>query len=68
MTVALHGELVYPDCGWDASGNLLLWGKEIIEQERKRAEQAESRLQQEQVIRQRLADRLTALGIDIDEK
>lgn len=40
---------------WDASGNLLLWGKEIIEQERQRAEQAEFRLQQEQVIRQRLA-------------
>ena len=41
---------------WDHSGNLLLWGKEIIEQEklkaeqkRQRAEQAESRLQQEHV-------------------
>jgi len=57
------------------SGNLLLWGKEIVEQEkriaeqeRQRADQAESRLQQEQAMRQRLSDRLTALGIDIDEK
>jgi hypothetical protein len=60
---------------WDISGNLLLWGKEFIEQERQRAEkerqraeQAESQLLQEQVMRQRLTDRLTALGIDIDEK
>lgn len=51
----------------------MLWGKEIIEQEklkaeqeRQRAEQAESRLQQEQVIRQRLVDRLKAVGIDAD--
>jgi hypothetical protein len=53
---------------WNQSGNLLLWGKEIIEQERQRAKQAESRLQQEQAMRQRLSDRLTALGIDIDER
>ena len=58
---------------WDHSGNLLLWGKEIIEQEklkaeqeRQRAEQAESRLQQEQVIRKRLVDRLKAVGVDAD--
>ena len=53
---------------WDQSGNLLLQGKEIVEQERQRAEQAESQLQQERAMRQRLIDRLTALGIDIDEK
>jgi hypothetical protein len=60
---------------WDTTGNLLLWGKEFIEQERQRAEQerqraeqAESQLRQEQVMRQRLVDRLTALGTDIDEK
>ena len=41
--------------------------KEKIEQERKRAEVAEAQLQQERVIRQRLADRLTALGIDIEK-
>ena len=59
---------------WDQSGNLLLWGKEIIEQEkllaaqeRQRADEAEVQLQQERAIRQRLVDRLTALGIDIDE-
>lgn len=66
---------------WDRSGNLLLWGNErieqeklIAEQERQRAEQerqradaAEAQLQQERVIRQRLSDRLIALGIDVDE-
>ena len=36
------------------------------EQERQRAEQTESRLQQEQVIRQRLVDRLKAVGVDAD--
>jgi hypothetical protein len=58
---------------WDSSGNLLLWGNEIIEQERqrveqerKRAEQAEARLQQEKVMRQRLVDRLKNLGVDPD--
>lgn len=64
---------------WDQSENLLLWGSEIIEQERQkaeqerqraeqerqRAEQAEAQLQQEQVERQRLVDRLKALGIDL---
>jgi len=58
---------------WDTSGNLLLWGKELIEQERQiaerecqRADQAESQLLQEQVMRQRLNDRLKTLGIDTD--
>ena len=74
---------------WDASGNLLLWGKERIEQEkllaeqerqkaeqerqkaeqeRQRAGEAETQLQQERAVRQRLSDRLTALGINIDEE
>ncbi|MDX2256956.1 MAG: Uma2 family endonuclease [Pseudanabaenaceae cyanobacterium bins.39] len=59
---------------WDQSENLLLWGCEIIdqerqkaEQERQRAEQAEAQLQQEQAMRQRLSDRLKALGIDPDD-
>jgi hypothetical protein len=50
----------------------LLWGKEIIEQERQRAEQesqraeaAELELQKEQAKRQRLVDRLKALGVDV---
>ncbi|MDX1977425.1 MAG: Uma2 family endonuclease [Pseudanabaenaceae cyanobacterium bins.68] len=58
---------------WDSTGNLLPWGSEkiaqeklIAEQERQRAEVAEAQLQQERAIRQRLSDRLTALGIDID--
>lgn len=51
---------------WDQSGNLLLWGSEIIDQERQRADQAELQLQQEQTMRQRLADKLKALGIDED--
>lgn len=63
---------------WDSSGNLLLWGKEIIEQEklkveqerqraeqeRQRAEVAELELQKEQAKRQRLVDHLKALGVD----
>jgi Uma2 family endonuclease len=53
---------------WDQSGNLLLWGNERIEQERQRAEVAEAQLQQEREISQRLTDRLTALGIGINEK
>jgi hypothetical protein len=66
---------------WDQSENLLPWGSEIIqqerqraeeerqraEQERQRAEQVEAQLQQEQVIRQRLSDRLKALGIDPED-
>ena len=52
---------------WDQSENLLLWGSEIIEQERQRAEQAESQLQQEQAMRQRFNDRLRSLGIDPDD-
>ena len=51
---------------WDSSGNLLLWGKEIIEQERQRAEVAELELQKEQAKRQRLVDRLKALGVDME--
>ncbi len=56
---------------WDQSRNLLLWGKEIIdqekqrvEQERQRADRVEAQLQQEQIERQRLIDRLKALGVD----
>jgi hypothetical protein len=59
---------------WDQSENLLLWGSEIIEQERQRAEQerqraeqAETQLQQEQAMRQCLSDRLRSLGINPDD-
>jgi Uma2 family endonuclease len=42
---------------WDEGGNLLLWGAELAQQERQRAEQAESELE---TLRQRLRD----AGID----
>jgi hypothetical protein len=32
---------------WDKSGNLLLWGSELVEQERQRAEQEKQRAEQE---------------------
>ena len=43
---------------WDQSVNLLLWGSERIEQERKRAEQAERKVE-------RMAAQLKAIGIDL---
>jgi Putative restriction endonuclease/Helicobacter pylori protein of unknown function (DUF874) len=59
---------------WDKSGNLLLWGSELVEQERQRTEQERQRTEQE---RQRaeqaeqktvkLAERLRAMGIDPEE-
>lgn len=51
---------------WDQSGNLLLWGSEriekerkIVKQERKRAEQAERRVE-------RMAAQLKAMGINLE--
>ena len=49
---------------WDQSRNLLLWGKEIIDLEKQRADRVEAQLQQEQIERQHLIDRLKALGVD----
>jgi hypothetical protein len=56
---------------WDKSGNLLLWGSELVEQERQRAEQerqraeqAELELEQEQISRQRLVQKLKELGVN----
>lgn len=56
---------------WDRSGNLLLWGREQIEQERQQAEQerqraekAESAFNEERKLRQRLAEKLRELGVD----
>jgi hypothetical protein len=51
---------------WDNSGNLLLWGSELVEQERQRAEQAELELEQEKARAERLAARLKAVGIDLE--
>lgn len=45
---------------WDEAGNLLLWGSELVQQERQRAEQAELRAQ-------RLLERLKAEGIELEE-
>lgn len=52
---------------WDSQGNLLLTGEERAEQERLRAEQAESLLEQERLRSTQLAERLRALGFDPDE-
>jgi hypothetical protein len=58
---------------WEQSGNLLLWGSERIEQERKRAEQERERAEQEreraeQAERrvERMAAQLKAMGIDVE--
>lgn len=59
---------------WDRSGNLLLWGNEIIEQERQkaeqehqRAEQEHQRAEQERQRAERLAERLRQLGGTVDD-
>lgn len=52
---------------WDAQGALLLTGEERAEQERQRAEQAETLLEQERRRSQQLAERLRALGLNPDE-
>jgi len=65
---------------WDSSGNLLLWGSELVEQERQRAEQEKQlaeqeklraeqeklRAEQEKQRAERLAAKLRSLGVDID--
>ncbi len=44
---------------WDQAGHLLLWGSELIQQERQRADQAQQRADQ-------LAAKLRELGVDVD--
>jgi Uma2 family endonuclease len=51
---------------WDKSGNLLLWGSELVAQERQKVEQAELELEQERARADRLAARLKAMGIDLE--
>jgi len=46
---------------WDATGSLLLWGAELVEQERQRAEQERQRAE-------RLLAQLRSLGIDPEEE
>lgn len=59
---------------WDEAGELLLWGVELAQQERQRAEQerlraeeAEQQLQQERLRAERLAEQLRAAGIILEE-
>ncbi|MFB2923538.1 Uma2 family endonuclease [Aerosakkonema funiforme] len=49
---------------WDAEGNILLWPEERAEQERQRAEEAETLLEQERARSQTLLARLREMGID----
>ena len=44
---------------WDRSENLLLWGSELVEQERQLTEQAEQRAN-------KLAERLRSLGVEVE--
>ncbi|MCA2653758.1 Uma2 family endonuclease [Microcystis sp. M061S2] len=52
---------------WDKSGNLLLWGSELVEQERQRTEQEKQRAEQEKLRAERLAAQLRALGVEVDD-
>jgi hypothetical protein len=56
---------------WDKLGNVLLWGNELVEQEKQRAEQEHQRaeqiqleLEQERISRQRLAQKLRELEVN----
>ncbi|MBD2204259.1 Uma2 family endonuclease [Calothrix sp. FACHB-1219] len=49
---------------WDEEGNLLLWGSELVEQERQSAEQERQRAEQEKQRAERLAAQLRAAGIE----
>lgn len=49
---------------WDEDNNLLLWGSEIITQERQRADQERQRADQERQRAEKLAAKLRELGID----
>lgn len=49
---------------WDEQEALLLWGSELVEQERQRAEQERQRAEQERQRAERLAAQLRAAGIE----
>jgi Putative restriction endonuclease len=49
---------------WDESGNLLLWGSELLAQERQILEQERQRAEQAEEKSDRLAARLREMGID----
>ncbi|MGH1395621.1 MAG: Uma2 family endonuclease [Trichormus sp.] len=52
---------------WDESGQLLLWGSELVEQERQRVEQERQRAEQERQRAERLAAQLRAAGIEPED-
>ncbi|MBH8576741.1 Uma2 family endonuclease [Nostocaceae cyanobacterium CENA369] len=52
---------------WDEQGNLLLWGTELVEQEKQRAEQEKQRAEQEKQRAERLAAQLRAAGIEPED-
>ena len=49
---------------WDESGQMLLWGAELVEQERLRAEQEQQRAEQERLRAEALIAQLRAAGIE----
>ncbi|MFB2833858.1 Uma2 family endonuclease [Floridanema evergladense] len=52
---------------WDENENLLLWGFELVEQERQRTEQERQRAEKERQRAERLAAKLREAGIEIDD-
>ncbi len=49
---------------WDSEGNLLLWGFELVSQERQRADQEQQRANQARQRAERLAAQLRAAGLE----
>ncbi len=52
---------------WDEAGNLLLWGGELLQQERQLAEQERERAEQVEQKNLRLAAKLKEMGIETEE-
>jgi hypothetical protein len=52
---------------WDKSGNLLLWGGELLVQERQQVEQERQRAEQAEEKSVRLAERLKTMGVNPGE-
>jgi Uma2 family endonuclease len=51
---------------WDEHDQLLLWGAELLAQEKLRADQEKSRADQEKLRAEKLAEKLRELGIEIE--
>ncbi len=52
---------------WDEAGSLLLWGSELVQQERQRTEVERQRAEQAELHLQQLMERLKAEGIELEE-